>query len=290
MHTGLDTTSLAIELVCDPAPVQLTVCGNGFSQHFARVELNSATVTVTDEQPPQITSTSGSLFAGGLVSGTVSGTIDGSDNSGVQYARVYVDGAQVAQQANSCDFTLSAPCPAGSSNQFSLDTSTLANGPHQIQAAVVDAAGNQTLAGPVQIAVENTAPLAPPVSPSPPASIAPGKPAKASPRLRILGVTRSRRALHVRGAATETLVGQVTIVVHYTLAGRSHSIQKTVRLVHGKWAAAFGLPGDAGTNRVSVRYRGAAGWFAQSVTRYVHHRAGAIAKNRQGGQSAVPRD
>ena len=48
-HTGLDTTSLAIELVCEPAPFQLTVCGNGFSEHDARVELNSATVTVTDE-------------------------------------------------------------------------------------------------------------------------------------------------------------------------------------------------------------------------------------------------
>src|SRR5271154_499978 len=61
MHTGLDTTSLAIELVCEPAPVQLTVCANGFSQHSARVELNSATVAVIDAQPPQITSTSGSL-------------------------------------------------------------------------------------------------------------------------------------------------------------------------------------------------------------------------------------
>ncbi len=28
-HTGLDTTSLAIELLCDPEPFQLSVCGNG---------------------------------------------------------------------------------------------------------------------------------------------------------------------------------------------------------------------------------------------------------------------
>ena len=33
----------------------------------------------------------------------------------------------------------------------------------------------------------------------------------------------------------KTLVGRVTIVVHYTLGGRSHSVQKTVRLAHGKW-------------------------------------------------------
>jgi hypothetical protein len=292
-HTGLDTTSLAIELVCEPKPVDVTACGNGFPQHFARVELNSATVTITDEEPPQITSTSGELFTGGPVRGTIAGTVDGSDNSGVQSARLYLDGALSAQQQLACDYTRPAPCPAGSSNQFSLDTSTLANGPHQVQAAVVDAAGNQTLAGPVEITVENTAPITPtvpPLTPAPPSPITPGKPGKASPRLRILGVTRSRRALHVRGAAAKTLVGHVTIVVHYTLAGRSHSVRKTVRLAHGKWAAAIGLPGDAGTNRVSVLYRGAADWLAQSVTRYVHHRAGATATNRQGGQSAVPHD
>ncbi len=157
-HTGLDTTSLAIELVCEPKPVHVTACGNGFPQHFARVELNSATVTITDSQPPQVTSTSGSLFTGGLVRGTISGTVDGSDNSGVQYARLYVDGALSAQQQMACDFTRPAPCPASSSNQLSLNTTTLSNGPHQIQTALVDAAGNQTLANPVQITVDNTNP------------------------------------------------------------------------------------------------------------------------------------
>ena len=294
-HTGLDATSLTIEVLCDPAP-PFGACPGGSSLHFARVELNSAIVTVTDEQPPQITSTSGSLFAGGLVRGTITGTIDGSDSSGVQYARVYVDGAQVAQQALTCDFTRPAPCPAGSSNQFSLDTTTLANGPHQIQAAVVDAAGNQTLGSPVRITVENTAPIAPttpitpPTTPPPPAPITPGKSVRASPRLQIRGVTRTKHALHVRGAAAKTLVGHVTIVVRYTLRGRSHRVQKTVWVANGKWAAVLRLPSGAWTSRVTVFYRGAADWLAQSVTRYVHHRAGTIAKNRQGGQGAVSRD
>jgi hypothetical protein len=469
IHTGLDTTSLAIELVCEPAPVHLTVCANGFSQHFGRVELNSATVTVTDNQTPQITSTSGPLFAGGLVAGTLLGTIGGSDNSGVQYARVYVDGTQVAQQASSCDFTLPAPCPASSSSQFSLDTRTLSNGPHQIQAAVVDAAGNQTLASPLQVMVDNTNPSAPtgllvngrgsgawvnqpvtitwtnpgqpqgdPISqvnwiacigretsipasgcdvqhtqssplnslsfnpaldtafagqpqgsytvfvwlqdalgntsradstaisfgyqtspPPPPTSIvvsgrgpytitlgapahpapivasnwtacnsvgactptqtSPGlsfefepdhtpqfqrspygrytvrawlqdaagntssadsatlaithsKPGKASPQLHILSVTRTSHALHVRGSAATALSGRVTIVVHYTLLGRSRSTQKTVRVSHGKWAANLGLPAGALTRRVTVLHHSSTGWFAQTVTRYVHHR------------------
>ncbi len=271
MHTGLSTTSLAIELLCHPEPFQLTVCANGFSQHDARVELNSATVTITDEQPPQITSTSGSLFAGGLVRGTLSGTIDGSDGSGVQYARVYVDGTQVAQQAFSCDFTRPAPCPASSSNQFSLDTTALSNGPHQIQAAVVDAAGNQTLGGPVQITVDNTAPTNPTTTLPPPGPITASKSAQASPRLQILSVTRTKRALHVRGAAAKTLIGYVTIVVRYTLGARSRSVQRTVRVAHGKMTAVLGLPPGARTSRVTVLYHRTAHWLTQTVTRYVHH-------------------
>jgi hypothetical protein len=275
-HSGLGTTSLAIELVCDSAPVQLTVCANGSSQHFARAELNSATVTITDDQPPQITSTSGELFTGGPVRGTIAGTVDGADNSGVQSTRLYVDGALSAQQQLACDYTRSAPCPAGSSNQFSLSTTTLANGPHQIQAAVVDAAGNQTLGSPVQLTVENTV-TAPtpttttPITPPPPGPPTNGKPVKASPGLRILSVMRTSRALHVRGSSARTLSGHIIIVVHYTLAGRSHSVQKTVRLAHGQWAAVIGLPGGARTNRVSVLYRGAAAWLAQTVTRTIHH-------------------
>ena len=468
MHTGLDTTSLAIELICDPKPFELTACGSGFSQHFGRVELNSATVTVTDDQAPQITSTSGSLFTGVLVHGTLSGTIDGADSSGVQYARLYVDGALFAQQQLSCDFTRPAPCPASSSNQFSLNTTTLANGPHQIQAAVVDAAGNQTLGSTGQITVDNTNPPAPtgpqvnakpagawvnqpatitwtnpseppddPISqvnwiacagtktsipasgcdapqhqasplgsltfnpatdpafasqpqalytvfvwlqdaigntaqadstaisfgyqtspPPPPTSIkasgagpytialgapahlapitanywiackgptlctatqtSPGlsfrfdpnhtpqfqrspygsytvrawlqdaagnanqadsttltiahnKPGKPSPRLHILSVTRAGRALRARGTAARTLAGHVTIVVHYALGIRGYSVQKTVRIAHGRWAAVLGLPSSARTRRVTVVYHRSAHWAGQTVTRDVHH-------------------
>jgi hypothetical protein len=100
-------------------------------------------------------------------------------------------------------------------------------------------------------------------------------PARASPRLQILSVTRTKRALHVRGAAAKTLVGHVTIVVHYTLGARSRSVQETVRVVHGKWTAVLGLPPGARTSRVTVLYHRTAHWLAQTVTRYVHHqRAG----------------
>jgi hypothetical protein len=67
------------------------------------------------------------------------------------------------------------------------------------------------------------------------------------------------------------LVGHVTILVHYTVGARSRSIQKTVRVAHGKWAAVLGLPSGARTSRVTVLYHRTAHWIAQTVTRDVHH-------------------
>ena len=468
--TGLDTTSLTIEVLCSPASEGLTACGGGSSLHSARAELDGAIVTIDDEQPPQIVSTSGQLFTAGLARGTITGAIAGSDNSGVQYARLYVDGAQVVQQSASCDFTLPVPCPASSSDQLTLDTTTLADGPHRIQAALVDVAGNQTLTAPDEVTVDNTDPSAPtglqvngrsggawinqpatiawtnpgqpqydpigqinwiaclgtetsiPASgcdaahsqtgpltsltfdpaqdpafagqpqgvytvfvwaqdaigntsaadaaaisfgydtspPPPPTSIAargrgpytitltaPAHPApitatnwtvcnssgtctttqtspglsfvfepdhtpqfqrspygkytirawlqdaagnaspadsamltivhsrsgKPSPRLHILGVRRSGRALHVRGIAARALAGHVTIVVRYILHARPHRVQRTVRVAHGQWHATLTLPRGARTTRVTVAYHRSAHWGAQTVTRYIHRRA-----------------
>ena len=160
-QAGLSTTSLAIELLCNPEPVGLTACANGFFEHDGRVELNSATVTIEDQEPPEISSTSGSLFAAGSAHGTLSGVVEGSDASGVQYARLYVDGNLSTQLANGCDFHETVPCPTTSASQFSFDTNTLPGGPHEIQAGLVDAAGNQTLSQPVRITVEDASPSAP---------------------------------------------------------------------------------------------------------------------------------
>ena len=102
-------------------------------------------------------------------------------------------------------------------------------GSYTIRAWLQDAAGNTSPTDSATLAITHS------------------KPGKASPQLHILSVTRTKRALHVRGAAAETLTGHVTIVVHYTLGARSNSVQKTVRVAHGQWAAVILLPGGART-------------------------------------------
>jgi hypothetical protein len=127
-------------------------------------------------------------------------------------------------------------------------------GKYTIHAWLQDAAGNTSPKDSATLAITHS------------------KPGRASPELHILSVTRTKRALHVRGSAAHALSGNVTIVVHYTLRARSHSVKETVRLVHGKWAAAVGLPDGARTARVTVVFHSSAHWLAQTVTRYVHHR------------------
>ncbi|HEY5198199.1 MAG TPA: hypothetical protein VIJ51_14350 [Solirubrobacteraceae bacterium] len=162
-HAALDTTSLAIQVVCDPAPAAQTSCSGGQPEHRARVELNAATVTVTDNQPPTVTAATGALFSpSGYQHGVLTGTIAGSDDSGVSSVRVYVDGNPVAQSAFNCDYTYAQPCPAtATSPTLSLDTTRLADGPHQVQAAVTDAAGNETRGPALPLLVANHPPGAP---------------------------------------------------------------------------------------------------------------------------------
>jgi hypothetical protein len=128
---------------------------------------------------------------------------------------------------------------------------------YELRAWLQDAAGNTNPADSATLAITHS------------------KSGKADPELRILSVTRAARALRVRGTAASTLVGHITILVHYTVGARSRSVQKTVRVAHGKWAAVLGLPPGARTSRVTVLYHRTAHWIAQTVTRYVHHqRAG----------------
>ncbi len=121
-------------------------------------------VTVTDNQAPTITATGGSLLTSvGYQHGVITGTVSGADNSGVSSVRVYVDGNPIVQSAFSCDYTYAQPCPAtATSPTLSLDTTRLADGTHRVQAAVVDAAGNETR-GPLQALLVSNHPPGPPI-------------------------------------------------------------------------------------------------------------------------------
>ncbi|GAC1439492.1 MAG: hypothetical protein NVSMB51_17460 [Solirubrobacteraceae bacterium] len=153
---------MGVQLVCFPAGGP-TLCQDGTLEHQARAELNAATLTIANAQAPTFGTTGGPLLSGAWLAGKQIAQLSGTDNTGIQFARVYVDGHQVAQAAQACDFTYMAPCPQASAHPVSLDTSGLSDGPHQLQLALADPSGNETR-GPVRpLLTDNTAP-APPVA------------------------------------------------------------------------------------------------------------------------------
>jgi len=110
-----------------------------------------------------MTATAGSILtSSGYQHGVLAGAVSGADNSGVASVRIYVDGNPIVKSAFNCDYTYAQPCPAtATSPTLALDTTRLADGTHSVQAAVLDAAGNETR-GPVQqLLVSNHAPGAP---------------------------------------------------------------------------------------------------------------------------------
>src|SRR5262249_27709843 len=80
------------------------------------------------------------------VTGVVPVTADVGDDRGVAQAQLVVDGAVSGPPVG-------AP---GSSVSFSLDTTSLAAGPHSLQVAVQDAAGNTGVSPPVSVQVPDT--------------------------------------------------------------------------------------------------------------------------------------
>jgi len=137
-------------------------CGTGASLHLAWAHVYASTVTLTDDQVPTGVSAGGAITTTGWKRGTVAGTISGSDNLGVQRLRWYADGTLVSTSADrACDFSVAVPCSNASSVSYALNTAGLTDGSRNIQAAVVDPAGNETKGAAFAVQVDNTAPPAP---------------------------------------------------------------------------------------------------------------------------------
>jgi hypothetical protein len=124
------------------------------------MSLFSADVTLSDPSAPTITEPSGALWhSAAFHRGTETASFGGTDNTGILEADVVVDGLQRTIDRGSCDFSRPIPCPATAApTPHTLDTRTLRDGSHQLQAVVKDAAGNPATAGPIAIAIDNTAP------------------------------------------------------------------------------------------------------------------------------------
>ncbi|MEW6582121.1 MAG: hypothetical protein AB1416_05100 [Actinomycetota bacterium] len=162
--TGLATPSLAYGVACrGPA-----ACQNGSGgTHLVALAVRGVTVVVDDPTPPTVAGVSGPLrAAAGWLRGAQSVSIAASDEGGgVSTIELLADGrdAPVASQALACDYTRPAPCPSAATQSLALDTASLGDGTHTLQAVAFDATkpwstANRGASAVWAVQVDNTAP------------------------------------------------------------------------------------------------------------------------------------
>ncbi len=174
--SSVEATSLSIGGRCVPTATN-TVCERGASIHRLRSVLYGATAWLTDLQDPVIDGAATSDLAGGwrdTASGTV--TVKASDNTGIRYRRIYVDGELEAVE----EPTISGGCQDGSGDAYTylrpcadnrglngLHTSPLTalstwgDGTHTLRVGVVDTDGREIRSNSLTVRLDFTAPEAP---------------------------------------------------------------------------------------------------------------------------------
>ncbi len=146
---------------CDPGQASYYECPGSNSAGFeAQALVSSGSFTLLDSTVPAVTNVSGSLIAGGTLTGTETISFKASDSGGGMYsATVLVDGHQVEQKVPNTNgglcanlapgssptmtFAAPQPCPATENVSMSLNTTKLSAGQHQLQVVVTDAAGDE---------------------------------------------------------------------------------------------------------------------------------------------------
>ena len=138
-------------------------CVVGSTLHHVWMSLYAADVTLNDPSAPRLTGgPSGPLWrADGWHRGTENASFGGTDNTGIGEADWFVDGQQQTSDRGACDNSRPIPCADMTPTAHALDTAAISDGPHQLQAVVKDASGNQATVRPITVNVDNTAPGAP---------------------------------------------------------------------------------------------------------------------------------
>ena len=152
---AVDATRVRIEARCGASSC------HRYSSSPAEAQLRSVRVTIADPTPPSLTNPRGALWTSdGWLAGSQDVAFDASDGGGISSATALVDGVEVGQAVNFCDFTQRSPCPNGGLEKH-VDTTTFRpDGTHTLELRALDTSGNPAVIA-KSIRVDNTPPTSP---------------------------------------------------------------------------------------------------------------------------------
>ncbi|MDA0140744.1 carboxypeptidase-like regulatory domain-containing protein [Solirubrobacter deserti] len=194
--SGLRASGLDVEYLCG---------GESCAGDARFLSIERAAVTVSDEVAPELTGLpAGRLVAGRMQDGIVDLKLGFKDvGGGVQAIEYKVDGAvrfieNVGGLSCRTPYVVVTPCASEGYATLMLDTDELSDGPHTVEAVLVDVAGNRTIAGPFGISVRTPPPGPPTVVSAPPQApdLVAAPPAPLRPGVLTLAGARTRRTAY----------------------------------------------------------------------------------------------
>ena len=160
VHVGelSDVDNVTVDVSCDPGQDLSYPC-SGSADPEAQALVSGGAFTILDSTVPSVANVTGSLVAGGTLSGTDAINFTASDSGGGIYsAIVMIDGQAVVDEVpdnngglcvnlaapSGATMAFASPQPCRSSENISIpvDTSSLSAGQHHLQVLVKDAAGD----------------------------------------------------------------------------------------------------------------------------------------------------
>jgi hypothetical protein len=146
---------------CDPGQDPSYPC-SGSANPEAQALVSGGEFTIQDATIPSVSNVSGSLIAGGTLTGTDTINFTAADSgSGIYSATILIDGNPVVQQipntnggtcvnltpaSTTMTFPAPQPCAAAENVSLSLNTTQFSAGQHHLQVIVKDAAGDTAIA------------------------------------------------------------------------------------------------------------------------------------------------
>jgi hypothetical protein len=262
-------STVTVGVGCDPGQDLGYPCP-GFADPEAQALVSEGTFTLLDPSVPSVSDLTGSLVAGGTLSGTDTIDFTASDEGGGVYsASVLIDGHQIVSEVpNSNDgscvdlappgsatmaFATSRPCRTSENISIPLDTTQLSPGQHHLRVTIEDAAGEEASAYDGTIAVSG-----PPVTASAtgaqtsssdsPAPRGPANGTGASDEARLtVRWAHSRKATRTsRYGRYARVVGRLTTATGQAISGASIGVEETPTAEGASTAALEGARTDAG--------------------------------------------